>query len=98
MVAIERERYDISAPLIRSGNACSFFPHRREKDSMSVNKFAPRKFEDFVIVDDVDARVGWIRVKPSGVLWAPKGARKWFGVDLATFAEFMEKKGKLQRK
>jgi len=65
---------------------------------MSVNKFTPRKFEDFEIVDDKGTKIGEIRVKPSGVLWAPKGAHRWLGVDLKKFAEFMEQNGKEQKK
>jgi hypothetical protein len=42
--------------------------------------------------------VGAIRVKPSGILWSPKGKHNWRGVDLATFAAFMEKNGKKQSK
>jgi hypothetical protein len=73
---------------------------KREKGDavMSVNSFASRKFEDFEILDAQGAKVGEIRVKPSGVLWAPKGAHKWYGVDLKTFADFMEKTGKQQKK
>lgn len=65
---------------------------------MSVNEFKPRKYEDHEIVADDGAKVGEIRVKPSGVLWAPKGSHKWYGVDLQTFANFMENNGKLQKK
>jgi len=65
---------------------------------VSINKFSPSKFEDFEILDGSNHRVGFIRVKPSGVLWAPKGSQKWFGVDLKTFAGYMEKNGKQQGK
>lgn len=66
---------------------------------MSVNIFRPRKYEDFEIVDEESGnKVGEIRIKPSGILWAPKGAHKWLGVDLKTFADFMAKTGKEQDK
>lgn len=65
---------------------------------MSVNNFRPRKFEDHEIVDDANRIVGHIRVKPSGVLWAPCNAKRWFGVSLTEFAAFMESNGKLQKK
>ena len=65
---------------------------------MSVNSFAPRKFEDFEILGRNGRKVGEIRVKPSGVLWAPKGAHKWLGVNLQTFATFMTQKGRPQKK
>jgi len=50
---------------------------------VAVNSFRPRKFEDFEIVDDDNRVVGHIRVKPSGVLWAPSNAKVWYGVSLA---------------
>ena len=65
---------------------------------MSVNTFAPRKYEDFEILGKNGAKVGEVRIKPSGILWAPKGSHKWFGVDIDTFAEFVVSKGKPQKK
>jgi hypothetical protein len=65
---------------------------------MSVNQFAPRKFEDFEILDSSGIKIGSIRVKPSGILWGPKGSHKWFGVSLETFAAYMKKHGKEQDK
>jgi len=65
---------------------------------MSVNSFRPRKFEDFEIVDDDSKVVGHVRVKPSGVLWAPSNAKVWYGVSLKDFAAFMERTGKKQDK
>ena len=65
---------------------------------MSVKSFRPRKFEDFEIVDDENRVVGHIRVKPSGVLWAPSAAKIWYGVSLEKFAQFMEENGKTQKK
>lgn len=65
---------------------------------MSVNSFRPRKFDDFEIVDAETKVVGHIRVKPSGVLWAPSNGKHWYGVSLEKFAAFMEEHGKKQRK
>jgi len=66
---------------------------------VSRKQFASRKFEDCEILDGkTKNKIGHIRVKPSGVLWAPKSAQKWFRVDLKTFANFMEENGKEQRK
>lgn len=65
---------------------------------MSVNAFRPKKFEDFEIVDNDSKVVGHIRVKPSGVLWAPANAKIWYGVSLKDFAAFMEQEGKKQDK
>jgi hypothetical protein len=63
----------------------------------AVKSFRPRKFEDFEIIDDESKVVGHIRVKPSGVLWAPPKAKVWYGVSLEDFAAFMEKNGKRQK-
>jgi hypothetical protein len=63
---------------------------------MSSNNFKPRKYEDFEIVNSTGAKVGAIRVKPSGVLWKPVNTRKWYGVKLDTFADFMEENGRRQ--
>ena len=65
---------------------------------MAVNSFRPRKFEDFEIVDEASKVVGHIRVKPSGVLWAPSNAKVWYGVYLKEFAAFLETNGKKQDK
>jgi len=62
------------------------------------NRFEPEKYHDLKIVTDGNKTVGHIRVKPSGVLWVPKNAKKWYGVDLDKFAGFMEREGKLQDK
>lgn len=60
---------------------------------MSVNKFSPEKFYDYKIVDDKNLTVGHIRIKPSGIHWAPKNSKKWYGVPLEQFATWMEKNG-----
>ena len=65
---------------------------------MSINSFETKKFEDFKIVDAGGETVGHIRVKPSGVLWSPKGAHVWYGLALAKFSEIMEAQGKRQKK
>jgi hypothetical protein len=65
---------------------------------VSVNSFRPKKYEDFEIVNDDTKVVGHIRVKPSGVLWAPANAKVWYGVSLKEFAEFMQLSGKKQDK
>jgi hypothetical protein len=65
---------------------------------MSNNNFKPRKFEDFEIVDPDGLVVGHIRVKPSGVLWARANSKVWHGVGLKRFAQFMEARGRKQKK
>ncbi|QJR36526.1 MULTISPECIES: hypothetical protein [Gemmatimonas] len=65
---------------------------------MSKNNFKPRKFEDHEIVDEDGKVVGHIRVKPSGVLWAPSNSRDWYGLSLEAFAAYMKENGKRQKK
>jgi hypothetical protein len=65
---------------------------------MSKNNFKPRKFEDHEIVDQLGKVVGHIRVKPSGVLWAPSNSRDWYGLSLEDFAAYMKENGKRQKK
>jgi hypothetical protein len=57
-----------------------------------ANKFRGPESQDFTIVDD-DGVVGHIRVKPSGVLWAPKNSQTWHRLSLERFAELATKHG-----
>jgi hypothetical protein len=66
--------------------------------TMSNNRFSPEKFHDFTIVDEDSKVVGNLRVKPSGILWAPKNAKVWYGVSIDRFGEWMEQNGKQQTK
>jgi hypothetical protein len=65
---------------------------------MSTNRFTSEKYYDHCIVDDDGAVVGHIRVKPSGIHWAPKNSKKWYGVPLEEFAEWMEVEGRRKTK
>ncbi|MBI2827012.1 MAG: hypothetical protein HYX69_20235 [Planctomycetia bacterium] len=62
------------------------------------NRFDPEKYYDHKIVDGTGAVVGHIRVKPSGVLWAPKNGKVWHGLPIEKFGELMEREGKTQKK
>jgi hypothetical protein len=64
---------------------------------MAVNSFHPTKHADFTIVSRRH-RVGHIRLKPSGILWAPLHSKVWYGVRLAKFAKYMETEGRRQKK
>ncbi len=66
---------------------------------MTTNAFRPSKVQDVTIVSGPRNHVvGHIRVKPSGVLWAPLNSKVWYGVSLAKFAEFAEQNGRKQKK
>lgn len=54
-------------------------------------------FEDFEIRED-GAVVGTVRIKPSGILWSPKGRHSWFGLTVEQFANLAEAQGKKQKK
>jgi hypothetical protein len=62
------------------------------------NRFEPDKYRDHTIVDEAGTVVGHIRVKPSSILWAPKNAKRWYGLPLDRFAQLMETEGKMQQK
>lgn len=57
------------------------------------NEFGRPSFYDHDIVND-DGKVGTIRVKPTGVAWKPKNARKFFTISLANFSEWIEENGR----
>ncbi len=66
--------------------------------TVSTNSFSPGKFQDHTIVDAAGKVVGHVRVKPSGVLWAPTNSKVWYGLGLEDFAAHMEASGKKQKK
>ena len=65
---------------------------------MTTNSFRPSKIQDLTIVNPHKSVVGHIRVKPSGVLWAPVNSKVWYGVSLGAFATFAKTHGKQQKK
>jgi hypothetical protein len=72
--------------------------HTKQERHVSTNSFKPRKFEDVTIVDGTGLTVGHLRIKPSGVLWAPKNAKVWYGVPIKKLADFAQRVGKKQKK
>jgi hypothetical protein len=62
-----------------------------------AKSFEPKEFEDFKIMDEGKV-VGAIRIKPSGIAWAPKGSHRWHRVSLEAFGEFALKHGTEQKK
>jgi hypothetical protein len=62
------------------------------------NRFQPEKFRDHMIVSETGEVVGHVRLKPSGILWAPKSAKIWYGLSLDQFARIMESQGKRLKK
>lgn len=63
-----------------------------------VNSFSPSKVQDTTIVDAEGKTVGHIRVKPSGVLWAPSNSKVWYGLSLDQLDTLAKERGKKQKK
>jgi hypothetical protein len=61
------------------------------------NEFKRPEFYDHEIVSEA-GKVGDVRIKPSGILWSPKGAHKWFRASLEDFAAWIEANGTEQKK
>jgi len=57
------------------------------------NAFRSEKYRDHEILGESGSKVGDVRVKPSGILWSPKGKHTWYRVSLDDFATFLEKSG-----
>ena len=63
-----------------------------------VNSFRSRKFEDFEILGHAGAVVGHIRIKPSGVAWAPKSGNDWYSLPLTKFGKLAVEHGRKIKK
>jgi hypothetical protein len=56
----------------------------------SVNKFAePDHYDHEFAEEKTGNKVGTLRIKPSSILWKPKGAHQFHSVSLADFGEWM---------
>jgi len=56
-----------------------------------------KKHLDLAFLDASGKKIGEIRIKPNGILWASKGQKGWRGMSLPKFAKLMER-GKKQQK
>lgn len=58
------------------------------------NKFSsPAHIEETIVNATTGVTIGTIRVKPSGVLWKPRGQQKYYAVDLAKFTDWITDAG-----
>ena len=60
-----------------------------------AKSFRVPKSQDFEIVDNGSGKeeiIGTLRVKPSGILWAPKGSHVWYGINLRQVRQFRRSK------
>jgi hypothetical protein len=62
-----------------------------------AKEFRAPTSQDFEIVENGQV-FGTLRVRPSGILWAPKGSHQWYRVSIEQFAEYAEKNGTKQKK
>jgi len=53
------------------------------------NKFASPTFVQETILDGRGGKIGDIRIKPSSVLWKPRGEHKYYSVSLERFATWI---------
>jgi len=53
------------------------------------NSFKTPSFHEETILDEAGAVVGTLRIKPSSILWKPKGAQQYRSVTLDNFAEWI---------
>jgi hypothetical protein len=59
----------------------------------SVNVFGePESYDILIYEKDSKNKVGEFRVKPSSILWKPRGAHKYFSASLDEFIEWMKDK------
>jgi hypothetical protein len=66
---------------------------RRKNMPSSVNVFGePESYDHFIYEKESQNKVGELRVKPSSILWKPKGAHKYFSAPLDDFIEWMKDK------
>lgn len=73
-------------------------PAKEKAKKNRVNSFSPSKVQDTTIVDSEGKTVGHIRVKPSGVLWAPSNSKVWYGLSLEQLDALAKEQGKKQKK
>jgi hypothetical protein len=52
--------------------------------------FSAPKYIQHTILDENGRVYGTIRVKPSGILWKPKGAKNWYSVGLEDFVAWIK--------
>ena len=53
------------------------------------NRFASPSFIEETIIGQAGNKIGVVRIKPSALLWKPKGERQFYSVNLGYFAEWI---------
>jgi hypothetical protein len=65
-----------------------------------AKKFGETTSQDFEIFDETDGeweKFGTLRVRPSGLLWAPKGSHVWFRLSIEDFGDLAQRHGTKQK-
>ncbi len=75
------EVFDTHSRLYRRQRRCGRRLCKSTGAGKMAKQFRARVSTDFEIVEN-GKTVGWIRVKPSGVLWSPKGKHSWHRVPI----------------
>jgi hypothetical protein len=74
-------------------NPANLRTRKRKLMPGSVNAFGEPESYDHTIYEKASGnKIGELRVKPSSILWKPKGAHKYFSVSLDEFALWMKDK------
>ncbi len=60
---------------------------------MSKNKFRGPDYEEHSIEDETGKLVGHLRIKPSGILWKKPDGKKFYGVRLEKFIDWIVNNG-----
>ena len=66
-----------------------------------AKKFGEPTSQDFEIFDEINGKwemFGTLRVRPSGLLWAPKGSHDWFRLSIEDFGNLAKAHGTKQKK
>ena len=59
-----------------------------------LNRFRGPSFEEHQIEDEEGTLIGTLRIKPTGILWKKRDARKFKAVTLDVFAAWITETGK----
>ena len=63
-----------------------------------LNRFSSPTFIEETILDADSTIVGTVRIKPSSVMWRPKGSHSFFSVPLDRFAAWITDVGTAAKK
>jgi hypothetical protein len=83
--------------MVRAGGDAIFASAIRRRKALAKKEFNVPEFAQFEIKEG-GAVFGTVRVKPSGILWAPKNSHYWFKLGIEKFGTLAETHGTKQKK